>query len=180
MLGGGFLNSRLATRIRQKDGLSYGVGSGLQRQLARPERPLHGDGDLRAAERRASSRRRSRKRSTRMLKDGFTDEEVEAAKTGWLQSRQVSRAQDNELAGRLNTYLFLDRTLQWDAELEAQDQGADAGADQRRHAPPHEPRQDFDHQGRRLQEVKERVNSQPPTPNSNDSKFGSWVLGVGN
>ncbi|HEY9489642.1 MAG TPA: pitrilysin family protein, partial [Chryseosolibacter sp.] len=27
MLGGGFLNSRLATRIRQKDGLSYGVGS---------------------------------------------------------------------------------------------------------------------------------------------------------
>ena len=28
MLGGGFLNSRLATRMRQKDGLSYGVGSG--------------------------------------------------------------------------------------------------------------------------------------------------------
>jgi len=27
MLGGGFLNSRLATRIRQKEGLSYGVGS---------------------------------------------------------------------------------------------------------------------------------------------------------
>src|SRR5665213_795494 len=29
MLGGGFLNSRLATRIRVKDGLSYGVGSVL-------------------------------------------------------------------------------------------------------------------------------------------------------
>ena len=29
MLGGGFLSSRLASRIRQKDGLSYGVGSGL-------------------------------------------------------------------------------------------------------------------------------------------------------
>ncbi|MGH9820755.1 MAG: insulinase family protein, partial [Pyrinomonadaceae bacterium] len=29
MLGGGFLNSRLAVRIRQKDGLSYGVGSGF-------------------------------------------------------------------------------------------------------------------------------------------------------
>src|SRR5690606_24019208 len=27
MLGGGLLNSRLATRIRVKDGLSYGVGS---------------------------------------------------------------------------------------------------------------------------------------------------------
>ena len=30
MLGGGFLNSRLATRIRQKEGLSYGVGSWFQ------------------------------------------------------------------------------------------------------------------------------------------------------
>src|SRR5208337_4716062 len=27
MLGGGFINSRLATRIRQKEGISYGVGS---------------------------------------------------------------------------------------------------------------------------------------------------------
>jgi zinc protease len=54
----------------------------------------------------------------RMLKGGFTAEEVAAAKTGYLQSRQVSRAQDNELAGRLNTFLFIDRTLHWDAELE--------------------------------------------------------------
>jgi len=29
MFGGGFLNSRLAVRIRQKDGLSYGVASAL-------------------------------------------------------------------------------------------------------------------------------------------------------
>ncbi len=54
-----------------------------------------------------------------MLKDGFTAEETAAAKTGYLQSRQVSRAQDNELAGRLNNFLFLDRTLRWDADLES-------------------------------------------------------------
>jgi zinc protease len=30
MLGGGFLNSRLATRVRQKEGLSYGISSQLQ------------------------------------------------------------------------------------------------------------------------------------------------------
>src|SRR5262249_24624452 len=30
MLGGGFLNSRLATRVRQKEGLSYGIGAQLQ------------------------------------------------------------------------------------------------------------------------------------------------------
>ncbi len=55
----------------------------------------------------------------RMLKDGFTAEEVEAAKSGYLQSRQVSRAQDNELLNRSNTYLFLGRTWQWDADFEA-------------------------------------------------------------
>jgi zinc protease len=54
----------------------------------------------------------------RMAKDGFTPEEVAAAKSGWLQSRQVSRAQDNELASRLNNYLFVGRTLTWDEELE--------------------------------------------------------------
>ncbi len=54
-----------------------------------------------------------------MLKDGFTEAEVEAAKSGYLQSRQVSRAQDNELASRLNNYLYLGRTLAWDADLEA-------------------------------------------------------------
>ena len=29
LLGGGFLNSRLATRIRQKEGISYGINSGF-------------------------------------------------------------------------------------------------------------------------------------------------------
>jgi zinc protease len=54
-----------------------------------------------------------------MLKDGFTAEEVEAAKSGYLQSRQVSRAQDNELLGRSNTYLFINRDFKWDADFEA-------------------------------------------------------------
>ena len=54
----------------------------------------------------------------RAVKEGFTPEEIAAAKSGYLQSRQVSRAQDNELAGRLNSYLFLGRTLAWDADLE--------------------------------------------------------------
>ena len=42
-----------------------------------------------------------------------------SAKAGWLQSNQVTRAQDNSLAGRLNTVSYLNRTLAWDAELES-------------------------------------------------------------
>jgi zinc protease len=118
MLGGGFLNSRLATRIRQKEGLSYGVGSNIfvssfdqygQFTATAIYAPQNVN-KLEAA---------FKEEIARMLKDGFTAEEVEAAKSGYLQSRQVSRAQDNELTSRLNNYLFLGRTLQWDADLEA-------------------------------------------------------------
>ena len=117
MLGGGFLSSRLSTRIRQKEGLSYGVGSGLNvssldqygRFTATAIYAPQNVDKLEAA---------FKDEIDKMVKDGFTAEEVAAAKTGYLQSRQVSRAQDNELAIRINTYLFLDRTLHWDAELE--------------------------------------------------------------
>ena len=45
-------------------------------------------------------------------------EELEAAKTGWLKSREVSRSNDGGLAGLLSAYLFYDRTLSFDAERE--------------------------------------------------------------
>ena len=117
MLGGGFLNSRLATRIRQKEGLSYGVGSGLNASSLDRVRPFTATA-IYAPQNVAKLEAAFKEEIERMLKDGFTAEEVAAAKSGYLQSRQVTRAQDNELAGRLNNYLFLDRTLDWDADLE--------------------------------------------------------------
>lgn len=118
MLGGGFLNSRLAARIRQQEGLSYGVGSSIfvsavdhfGRFTATAIYAPQNVDKLEVA---------FKEEIARMLKDGFTAEEVEAAKSGYLQSRQVSRAQDNELLGRSNTYLFIGRTFQWDADFEA-------------------------------------------------------------
>ncbi len=50
--------------------------------------------------------------------DGFTAEEVEAAKTGYLESRGVARAQDGSLAGMLSQALYFGRTLEWNAALE--------------------------------------------------------------
>lgn len=138
MLGGGFLNSRLAARIRQKDGLSYGVGSGIfvsaidrfGRFTATAIYAPQNVEKLEAA---------FKEEIARMLKDGFTGEEVEAAKSGFLQSRQVSRAQDNELLSRFNTYLFLGRTYQWDADFEARIKALTAeqiNAAMRRHTDP--------------------------------------------
>ena len=117
MLGGGFLNSRLATRLRQKEGLSYGVGSGLNVS------PLDKNGQfaaqaIYAPQNAAKLEAAFKEEIARALKDGFKAEEVTAAKSGWLQSQQVSRAQDAGLARKLAQYRFLNRTLAWDAELE--------------------------------------------------------------
>lgn len=117
ILGGGFLNSRLATRIRQKEGLSYGVGSSLNAS------PLDKNGMFTASAIYAPQNVTKleaavKEEIARALKDGFTAEEVDAARKGYLQSRQLSRAQDGELAGRLASFRFMNRTLAWDTEFE--------------------------------------------------------------
>lgn len=118
MLGGGFLNSRLAVRIRQKEGISYGVGSGLSAS------PLDSAGAFQtfaifAPENAQRLEQAFREEIDRLLKDGFTAEEVQEARTGWLQSRQVTRAQDQALASQLGEAAFIGRTLEFDRALEA-------------------------------------------------------------
>jgi zinc protease len=118
MLGGGFLNSRLATRIREKDGLSYGVGS----QLSIPTKEDSGafmTYAISAPQNTAKVEADFLDEMNRAITAGFTDQEVAAAKSGWLQSRQVSRGQDNELTNRLVSQTFWRRTMQWDVDLEA-------------------------------------------------------------
>ena len=117
ILGGGFLNSRLAVRIRQKEGLSYGVGS----QFAAS--PLDKSGGLiayaiYAPQNVAKLEKAFREEIDRALKDGYTAQEVAEAKSGYLQSRQVSRAQDGSLARTLAQDLYLKRTLYWDEAVE--------------------------------------------------------------
>ncbi len=118
MLGGGFLNSRIATRLRQKEGLSYGAGSWLSvHPLDRVS--TFGTYAIYAPQNAARLEAALKEELARALKDGFTAEEVDSARGGYLQSRQVSRAQDPELSGKLAEYRFLDRTLAWDAAFEA-------------------------------------------------------------
>ncbi len=117
MLGGGFLNSRLAVRIRQKEGISYGVGSSFSASALDKSGTFLANA-IYAPQNVAKLETVFKEELEKALKDGFTAEEVKAAKSGWLQSRQVSRAQDNELANSLANGLYLNRTLAWDAELE--------------------------------------------------------------
>jgi len=118
MLGGGFLSSRLATRIRQKDGLSYGVGSWFNAD-SEDERGSFGGYAIYAPENRDAVEAAFKEELKKVRTEGFTAEELEAAKSGWLQSRTVSRAQDSSLSGKLNRYLNIDRDMIWDETLES-------------------------------------------------------------
>ncbi len=117
ILGGGFLNSRLATRIRQHDGVSYSVGSNLGAD------PLDAVGSFSiyaicAPQNIGKVDTDVREELERALKSGFTAKEVADAKSGILQSRIVERSTDRALANALVNHLFLGRDFSWDARFE--------------------------------------------------------------
>ena len=117
MLGGGFLNSRLATRIRQEEGLSYGVGSWFNGSSL-DDSGNFGAYAISAPENTAKVQAAFRDELMKVLEEGFSADELEAAKTGWLQSQNVNRSQDRSLMGTLNSNMRLDRDMMWSQALE--------------------------------------------------------------
>jgi zinc protease len=101
--------SRLWERLRQKDGLSYGVGS-----YFRPN-PFEANSALIlyaifAPENYDKVRAGFAEEISRALKDGFTEAEVAHAKSGMLEERAAQRAEDPILAGDLVQQAWLGRT----------------------------------------------------------------------
>ncbi len=117
MLGGGFLSSRLGTRIRQKEGISYGVGSQFQAH------PIDDAGTfmsfaIYAPQNVARLEAAFKEEIEKALKDGFTADELEKAKTGYFQASQLARSEDSQLANTLVSQGFFKRTFARDAEVE--------------------------------------------------------------
>jgi zinc protease len=117
MLGGGFLNSRLATRIRVKDGLSYGVGSTLSAKSNEEDGQFQTFA-IAAPQNVAKVEAAFKEEMQRALADGFTQKELDDDRTGWLQGQQVNRSEDNSLVRTLASRDYDGRTMMWDEELE--------------------------------------------------------------
>lgn len=117
MLGGGFLSSRLADRIRDEEGLSYSVGARLSVESLDETGTLvvHA---MFAPENRDAVEKVLREELEKAVEEGFTEEELEAAKRGWLQNREVSRGNDAELAGLINHDLAVERDVRWEKSLD--------------------------------------------------------------
>lgn len=118
MLGGGALRSRLADRIRQKEGLSYGVGSQLTVRAQDPA-GLWMAYAISAPQNTAKVEVALREEVQKALSEGFTEAELAEAKKGWRQTEEVERTEDGRLARRLAAYLTLDRSMAYDQDLEA-------------------------------------------------------------
>lgn len=116
ILGSG-LNSRLFARIRGQEGLSYGVGSSFSVTPAEDNASFQAYA-ISAPENTPKVEASFRDEMAKVLKEGFTDAEIAAAKESWAQAQQVSRAQDRELVGRIAGQVHYSRTMAWDAQLQ--------------------------------------------------------------
>ena len=116
ILGAGALSSRLGDRIRQKEGLSYGVSSSLTVSSWDPRAALSISAIFNPAN-TPRVERAAREELERLLKDGVTQDELEKAKEGFLQARKVAWANDQALAGTLTYLSHLGRTFAYEAEL---------------------------------------------------------------
>jgi zinc protease len=117
LFGGGSLSSRLGNRIRQKEGLSYGVSSAL---TASPRDPV-ASFTVNAITNPVNIDRVEKafaEELARFLADGPSAEELNDARRAYLEAEKVGRTSDAALAGRLATNLQLGRTFSHAGELD--------------------------------------------------------------
>ena len=122
IFGGGALKSRLGDRIRQKEGLSYGVASAIN-----ADDSLEGKDDAGSFSIQAIAAPQNidkveaavREELVRLVADGITADELRDAVSGLLTEREQARADDGSVAGMLQDQLYFGRTMQFTADLDA-------------------------------------------------------------
>ena len=119
VLGGGPLSSRLADRVRKKDGLSYTVGSQYRADTFDPQ-SVFTIFAISNPENSAKVASTIKEEIQRLINDGIKDDEFEKAKESYLTKRKGGRADDKRLAGLLRKNLQADRTMAFFAESDQQ------------------------------------------------------------
>ena len=117
LLGEG-TGSRLWKRIREGEGLSYSVGTGIEWSHFEPNSPWQAYAIF-APQNRAKVEASFNDEITRTLKTGFTAKELAEGISSQLSYRRLNRAQDSYLAGALRENQFLGLTFAHEAEVDA-------------------------------------------------------------
>jgi len=123
---GGSPGSRLFHRIRDQEGLSYGVRSQFQAGSKEDDGAFSAS-IISAPQNTPQVEASFKDELTRIVKDGFTAEEIAIGKKAFLEEQVVARSQDQNLARLLSNRERFDRTLKFDENIEAAIAGLTAG-----------------------------------------------------
>lgn len=117
IIGGGSLSSRLADRIRKKDGLSYGVGA-----VARiPNMDKNGQWiayAISAPQNTEKVEAAFKEEMTKVFNDGVTNEELTSAIDSLLDEAKVSRSDNQTLARSVRDLLFENSSIENEIEFQ--------------------------------------------------------------
>lgn len=111
-------NSRLWKRIRETEGLSYGVGSSIAWNNLERNSSWQASAIF-APQNRAKIEAAFVEEVARALKDGFTAQELGEGQSSLLSFRRLSRAQDAGVVQALANNLYLGRTFALSAKVDA-------------------------------------------------------------
>jgi zinc protease len=117
IFGGGTLSSRLGNRIRQKEGLSYGVTSAFTASIQDPSATFI----VNAITNPVNIGRVERaffEELNEFLANGPSSKELADAQKAYLEAQKVSRTGDAAIAGQIATNLHVGRTFAHAIELE--------------------------------------------------------------
>ena len=116
LFGGGHA-SRLWTRIREREGLAYGVGSGIDWNPFEAHSRWSASATY-APQNRDRIEAALREEIERSLRDGYTQQELDPARAGLLGARRLARAQDAGIAAALVGNLYLKRDFAWQQKID--------------------------------------------------------------
>ncbi|MHC4880205.1 MAG: M16 family metallopeptidase [Planctomycetota bacterium] len=117
ILGGGALANRLGNRVRQKDGLSYGIRSSVSASSL-DERAIFYIYAISNPTNMEKVKAAILEEVNLLRNKGVTQEELDAAKKGWLQNQEVARSRDSSLASTLRSTSHARRTMGYYSGLE--------------------------------------------------------------
>ncbi|MEQ1903444.1 MAG: pitrilysin family protein [Pirellulaceae bacterium] len=118
ILGGGPLSSRLADRVRKKEGLSYGVGS-MVRADSHDERTMLMMFAISNPQNSEKVVQTVDEEVKRLLDSGVAAEELDKAKASYLETRKGQRANDAQLAQLLVENLDTGRDMDFQANSDS-------------------------------------------------------------
>lgn len=114
---GGDAESRIWKRLREREGLAYGAGASLSGNSFEPRSRIVIQASA-ASDKAEAARSSLQDELARALRDGFSEQEVERAKSAWLQERKTALRAEKSFASYLAQGLYNGRDYAWLAKYD--------------------------------------------------------------